>query len=198
MNDDERDILLNRLLAGRDEPSVVEREALWARIEADVRAARPKRLWFGGFGLMAVAAAALYVFYAPDPQFGVRGGDRATLELSCLRDDVPSACAPGATLVLAVGVPESKPYVSAFLERPDRTIEWISPAPGERSAPLDASKTIGVLLRDEHPPGESVAVLVFTPGPVSREAVKRGLEGEPPESWDTIERAFEVVKEGRE
>ncbi len=198
MNDDERDILLNRLLAGRDEPSVVEREALWARIEGSVRPPRPRRLWFGGFALMAAATAALFLLYSPDPELGIRGGDRATLEVSCLRADTPAPCAPGATLVLLVGTPESKPYVAAFLERPDGVIEWVSPASGERSATLDESKTIGIRLGEDHPEGETLAVLLFTPTPVSRELVKQRLEGETPDDWALIERGFVVVEERRE
>ncbi|MEO0814745.1 MAG: hypothetical protein AAFY60_17920, partial [Myxococcota bacterium] len=189
-DNNERDILVARLLSGRDEPSVLEREALWSRLDKTLRAGARRRFGFGAFAVLAVAGAAAWLLYAPDPEFGIRGGDRGALALSCLVDEKPASCRAGATLVLSLGAPESKPFVSAFLEHPDGAIVWITPEETRKSRPVPESGALGVRL--SAPAGMNRAVVVFTSEAIGREGIKAGFDGEFPETWERIERDFEV------
>ncbi|MEO1174154.1 MAG: hypothetical protein AAFX94_19210, partial [Myxococcota bacterium] len=66
----DEDILLDRLLAGRDAPSVTDREHLWERLNAAT--VRPRRsTWWVGLLPLGLGAAALMFFLVRPPEFGI-------------------------------------------------------------------------------------------------------------------------------
>jgi hypothetical protein len=95
---------LERLLARRDGPSPLEREAMLAHVlKATAPAPRP---WFRlGAWSFATAAAVMLVWTAQPAttsEFAARGGPEPSVELACLRSGAPSSCAIGSELVVKV------------------------------------------------------------------------------------------------
>ncbi|MEL6544957.1 MAG: hypothetical protein AAFQ82_10050, partial [Myxococcota bacterium] len=80
--------------------------------------------------------------------------------------------------------------------RPDGAIVWITPEETRKSRPVPESGALGVRL--SAPAGMNRAVVVFTSEAIGREGIKAGFDGEFPETWERIERDFEVVTEGSE
>ncbi|MEM6731095.1 MAG: hypothetical protein AAF658_06040, partial [Myxococcota bacterium] len=189
---EDEDILLNRLLGGEDRPSVIEREALWGRIERSLRVRRTG--WFAGLtlGVLGAVTAALLLF-SPGSEFGIRGGERATLRLACIHNEAPTRCAANTTLVLRIAPPQGAPNVAAFVERADGAVVWITPSASETSEPLTENPP-AIRLSADWPSGKSTAVVICTPEPVNREALKQALEGDLPKSWSVVERTFSVAK----
>lgn len=189
---------LARLLAGRDEPSVLETEALFDRI-AGAAEAPPwwrRRATWAGFGALAATAAALVLVPRGD-EFGARGGDAAVLRPHCVIDDAKAPCARGAKLLFDARPPDDKPYFAAFARRPDGKVVWYLPAPDEKSAALpDRTAVVPTAARlgDEHPAGEYTLYGVFTPNAASR-AELQATVGAALESTDdatVVARVFEV------
>jgi len=151
---------LGRLLSGRNEPSVLEKEAALELVLAEVAPARRRWPWGGRVGAVAlplIAAAAAFALFWPgdashelgsaDP-FASRGGGApatdADMVVRCVAgtaaDEPGAACAPGAVLGFAVSPPEGKLNFSAFAMGGDGELLWYFPTPNGQSLALsDAS-----------------------------------------------------------
>jgi hypothetical protein len=169
----------SRLLAGRPGLSRPEKEAILARVLAEVEPrARPRR-WLA-IGALAAAAAAAGAFVllprAPRDEFTARGGAMPPgFEVSC----VPAPCAAGSKLVFDVTSTGGAGYFAAFA-RHDDTLIWYFPSTAEaRSRPLPPAGGVldtGIVLGAEHAPGSYRIEAVFSPAPLDRAAIRALIE----------------------
>src|SRR5262245_46807964 len=177
-----------RLLSGRNEPSVLEKEAGFEAVLRTVeRGRRARQGWIMG-GVLAFAAAALVVFVAPgskpEDEFTARGNGQGQLALLCV-PPASSAPAEGAHCVsggkLAFDVVGSDGlYFAAFARRGDGTIVWYWPAPEGQSLPVASfadkrAPHTAVMLDAMHPPGDYEVFGVFSKQPLDRERLKHAL-----------------------
>lgn len=192
MHDDPQ---IGRLLSGRNEPSVLEKEALLERILEEVsppRRGAPAWLW----GLLVPIAACLVLMAtrviepgtmtregveAPE-EYASRGGLRqGVLETRCMDEDGASTdCAPGTTLTLNPGAPRGRRYFAAFSVRPDGAVIWYLPAAGARSGRVASRGAVartltGVRLGPEHPSGIYMLHGVFSDSPLTRDELRERL-----------------------
>ncbi|MEQ8568044.1 MAG: hypothetical protein RMA76_24195 [Deltaproteobacteria bacterium] len=173
---------LARLLSGRDEPSVLETEALFDRIASDVA---PRPWWrrpvaWGALSGIATAAAAAFLFVAlPDSgEFGSRGGEEAVLRPHCVTGAETGPCTTGAKLLFDARPPEGAPHFAALAKRPDGTFIWYLPAPDARSAALGAETAVvatAIRLGDEHPAGAYTVFGVFTKDAMTRDEIEAAV-----------------------
>lgn len=156
---------LARLLSGKNEPSVLEKEAALESILAAVEAgpqradlAERSRLFVKRWWLMmaapAVAAAALLLTLLPKtesvsprhqggaPEWAARGGAvPAALKLRCVPPSGAGSihappCQTNELLTLRVNPPPGKPYFAAIAIGSDDQLLWYLPAPGGKSERL--------------------------------------------------------------
>lgn len=171
---------LERLLSGRDAPSVSEKEALFERIYARSEPGRRRWLVPSLGAALASAAAAVLVFSQlrghSDPEFQARGGGLLgtgpELSLSC----GAQPCREGAKLSFAVRA-ASDGYFAAFARRSDGVVIWYFPEASAPSQPLPAGGARAVLdravvLGPEHLPGQYEVFGVFTARPLTRDELK--------------------------
>ena len=175
---------LERLLSGRDAPSVAEREELFERIYARTEAGRRRWLAPALGAALASAAAAVLMFMqlrAPaDAEFRARGAGLPVagpeLSLVCTES---VACRPGDKLSLAVRAAGSS-YFSAFARRFDGVIIWYFPEPmgASQALPSGEGRAVlerAVLLGPEHLPGHYEVFGVFTQRPFTRAELRLAL-----------------------
>ena len=205
-----QDRKLARLIAGRDAPSVLEKEQLFERIYEQVQPSRPpSRLgaWVAAGGVLAAAALALIFVRPSQPEFQARGGGSPgtgpELVVACAG---VAECQSGAKLTLTVRsaldtAGQSHSYFAAFARRFDGTIIWYFPEPGARSLELPqtgerALLDRAVLLGGEHLPGHYDVYGVFTRRPLTREELKLAVGEELAGSADAVvvHRSFEVAR----
>lgn len=175
------------MLAGRDGPSVLDTEATFEAVMAEVEPPRRRRRW-AWLGLPAAAAAALlFTVSGPpeEPGFAPRGAVEANVEPVCVRGEAPAPCAAGATLLFDVTAPEGRPYFAAFARRPDGAVIWYRPAEGATSEPQDGLTDQGFALGSEHPAGDYEVYGVFSARPMTRAALEAEL-GDALESTDDV------------
>jgi hypothetical protein len=180
-----------RLLSGRNEPSVLEKEAGFeAVMHAVDRGQRARRGWLWAGSLAAAAAALLLVFVRPGSEAGEeftsRGGGGGQLGLLCVPPSpsrAPGAeearCVAGGKLAFDVSGTENL-YFAAFARRADGTVLWYWPAPTGRSLPVSAfadrrAPHTAVMLDASHPAGRYDVFGVFSRKPLGREELKRAL-----------------------
>lgn len=192
---------LARLLSGRDEPSVLEKEAALQRVLAQVSPKSRRWPWDVRVGwaaalpaLGAAAAAVAMVFYMGDSsqesgnEFQSRGTDAsASLSIRCVSAGAATAvsadagCARGTVMGFAASPPADKPYFAAFSQRSDGTVLWYLPSPGETSEPLtpgdDGVAVVprGVPVGGEHSAGTYEVFGVFSSSPLSRAQLREIL-----------------------
>lgn len=204
------DIQLSRLLSGRNEPSVLEKEASLQKLLEELGPESRRRRWrlellVPALGVVAVLALLVLPKSQTDVQtelFAPRGVREAGLELRCLdaSNEKRTDCMPGSILALAPTPPEGHPYFAAFAVRDDGALLWYFPeeeavpskAIGDEGEPV----TRGILLdRKEHPPGTYQLVAVFSEEALDREALRSALGPEllGREGLQVIRRSFEVV-----
>lgn len=170
---------LARLLSGRNEPSVLEKERILEQVLSRTAPPSRARWWAAAFATAALGMALLAV--PSDPEFTHRGAEeQALFELRCVQEGVPSArCHPGQTLVFDVE-PGAR-YFGAFARREDDVILWYFPAEGEGSLPLADTAAQGtleraVVLGADHPPGTYEVYGVFTDAPWSRDQIREAMD----------------------
>lgn len=190
---------LGRLLSGRDEPSVLEKEDLFERIMAKVAPPRRVRLrwpWVGPSlaAAGAIAALALVLGVQSDrrgessgsDEFVARGmsgqgmSDHGGFELECVADGQPSSCRIGAKLTFWVSVTPEAAHFAAFGRRPDGAIVWYVPGPGGQSVRIAQSTSpvpldTAVMLDEIHGAGKIAVFGVFSAKPLTRSEIKRAL-----------------------
>lgn len=177
MSESPRDSELARLLAGRDGPSVLDKEAVFEGVMAGVAPPPRRRRWWALVAPLAAAAALALALVArpgadPGPEFGMKGPGGANLALTCVRGQAPAACAPGTTLLFDVTPAPARPFFAAFGRRADGQGVWLWPEAGARSAEVRGLTKRGFLLEA----GGVVEVYgLFTAAPMSRDELQAGL-----------------------
>jgi hypothetical protein len=174
VNGDDR--LVSRLLAGRDELSRVEKDALLEGVLAE----RPRRARWVWLALPAFAAAAAVVLlvrpsHRSDDELAARGGSAAfaALHVTC-----SPQCVPGGKLVLDLHGTTGFRYFAAFARRADGTVLWYFPASDDATS---VAATNGVLdqtivLGPEHPAGAYQVYGVFSNAPLGRAAIRDAFD----------------------
>lgn len=181
------DEILARLLAGRDAPSVLEKEAdfeaIYARVDT-TRARRGRRwAWFGGIAAAAaLALVALPWTTRPDDGFQARGsGAGERFAVTCVgATEAKGACHPGDRLVLELEPSPERHFFALFLQRPDGALVWYFPSangtmPDVSQQHLGAPWQETALLPTEGPVGTQVLFGIFAPEPLDRAALKQVL-----------------------
>ena len=175
MNGDDR--LVSRLLAGRDEMSRVEKDAVLERVLAE-RPRRTRWTWLAVPAFAAVAAAVLFVMmpsHSYDDELAARGGSAvfAALHVTC-----SPACAPGGKLVLDLHGTTGYRYFAAFAKRADGTVLWYFPASDDATSVEATSGVLDrtIVLGPEHPAGTYQIYGVFSNAPLGRAAIRDAFD----------------------
>lgn len=183
---------LARLLSGRNEPSVLEKEAAFATLSRLLVSPRSRQRTLaavlGGILSLSGAAAAIAFFlplasHPPDnEEFATRGPtDRSpALRLACIAADTSEVpCRVGGTLTFEVSkVPETARFFAAFARRPDGAVLWYFPEPAGRSMELKPTPHLlsqAVRLGAPHVPGDYEVFAVFSSEPMTRAEIKAAL-----------------------
>lgn len=163
------DRLPARLLAGRDGPSIVEKEAMLAAILPPK--SRSKRwLWLAAPSVLAAAAAVLLVVWPRNHnEFSPRGGPgpNARLALTC-----PTGCSAGHKLVFDLHGTAGYRYFAAFARSSDGDVIWYFPQPNGTSERVADVLARTIVFGPEHKPGRYTVYGVYSAQPLSREAIK--------------------------
>lgn len=160
------DRLSARLLAGRDVPSVVEKEAMLAAVLPQ----RPRRgLWLAAPAILAAAALCFVLWPSNASEFTARGGSRANARftLSC-----PLGCQSGHKLVFDLQGTVGYRYFAAFARGPGGEVIWYFPQPNETSAAVTDVLDQSIVFGPEHTPGSYKVYGVFSDEPLTRDAIK--------------------------
>jgi len=181
---DDRD--LARLLSGRPEPSVLEKEEVLERVLREVAPRRSPRRALWGLAAAAVAAAALgllaLVRLQDDPeQFAARGGEaQPSLRVVCVETGQLGSCPARGTLAFELD-PQRYGYAALFARDAAGAITWYFPAAEEQSLAVNDARgqplRQGIRLGDSQPPGRYELVLVLSNAPLRRAEVKARLAG---------------------
>ena len=197
------DELAARLLSGRNSPSVLQKEALFARIHAQVAPRPAFTRWKQaslGFAAALSAAAAL-LFWPSTPEFATRGGgpsNEPAFRVQCLGGG-ESSCRRGSALAFEFAPQAEAQYFAAFARRADGAVVWYFPTANGLSLPVAENGSFvldhAVELGAEQPPGHYEVFGVFSPAPLSRAQIKsalgedlRGTQG-----VHVVRRSFEVL-----
>lgn len=178
---------IDRILSGRNQPSVPEREAVFDEVFKKLEAAgevgnrtRARLAW--GRPLMALAlggvlALAITVLSPREAEFGSRGANQNNVELRC-----SDGCRKGSTLVVTVA--SNAPYFSAFSQAPDGTVTWYFTSQTLENGrhPLRQAIRIG-----DHAVGTHKLFGLFTQEPLTREALRARFD-----QLERVERSFVV------
>lgn len=193
-----RDETLARLLAGRDAPSVLEKERQFEAIFAKIQA--PKRPRWQPFAASvggALCLAAALALWLRTPELASRGP--ALAEQPELRALCAKPCRQGGALAFEVSGSPKRGFFAAFAQRADGAIVWYLPDASGQSAPLargngPAVLDHGVQLGPEQPPGVYEIYGIFSEQPMTRAQIKAAL-GDDLRGRDgvtVVQRRFEV------
>lgn len=183
---DDRD--LARLLSGRREPSVLEKEEVFARVLDQLEPrARPRRVRWAIAAALTVAAAAAALLLRVQlqeggEQFAARGGQarKPALRALCVETGQQGACPAHGTLAFELE-PQGYGYAALFARAEDGSLTWYFPRADGQSLSLHGARGLplrqGVRLGDSQPPGRYELVLVLSRAPLARAEVKARLAG---------------------
>jgi hypothetical protein len=199
-----QDPIFERLLSGRDRPSITEKERALAQLLDGVEQDKRRRgaRWFGVprwvLGAAAAAAAvaipcALLVLRRPERGewvargAGGSGAATASMVLSCSRGAPATSCPVGAKLYFRLHVPQGGRFFAAVAVGAQGTAIWYFPGAGAGragSADLAGLPASGVLeqaivLGGEHAPGDYEVHGLFSERPLARPDVRAVLESRP-------------------
>lgn len=181
-------IEMSRLLAGRDRPSIVEKEAMF---DAVMRGIAPRRRvrWPLGLGI-AIPALAAIVLVATQlgrttpraSELASRGttSDLAALAVSC------GACTSADRLVFDLHGTLGYRYFAAFSRRADGTVLWYFPATPTSSSvdlatqPSSGLLGVGITMGDAHPAGAYRVYGVFSHVALGRNEIRARFDPERP------------------
>ncbi len=189
---------LARLLSGRNEPSVLEKEALFERIVSGNQArAGIWRSWGLPLGLVtSVAGALVAVLVVLRPArralsdevsaFESRGAatQGPSVRLACVDEAQEVECSLGKTLIFEVArLPAGSRYFAAFARRSGdgdggAAMLWYFPTAQGRSEAIDERHSVlsqAVRLGPPHTPGDYDVYTVFTTSPRTRAELKAAL-----------------------
>ena len=142
-------------------------------------------LAFGATAMAVLIALPLGLgWFAGSPEedgLTARGGGPGPfgVQVACPGTD---SCRPGSKLVFRVQAPAGRPWFSALGQRPDGVVTWYFPATAAgRSVDTRAGNTQGVLqhgvlLADDHPPGEVRLMGQFCSQAVQRPQIRAVYE----------------------
>jgi hypothetical protein len=200
-----------RLLSGRNEPSVLEKEAGFETVMRTVERGRRRQSGWVLGGILAFAAAAVFVFVRPGSQpvdeFGSRGSGKGQLALLCVPPATAAGtpagegarCVAGGKLAFEVIGAEGQ-YFAAFAKRSDGTIVWYWPTPDGQSLPVASfadkrAPHTAVALDAMHPPGDYQVFGVFSRKPLDRAQLKHALGDDlrGDGSIQVVQRSFSVT-----
>jgi hypothetical protein len=198
-----------RLLSGRKDLSVLEKEDILEDVLEQTTGQRTSRGWYSPRVLAWAAAAVIALALVPvlihglstPDEFRSRGSasESGEFRVTCLGEK--GACRPGDKLFFQVRPPAQKPYLSAFAERIiDGTIIWYIPGSGAQksiSVPehsQDGVLTTGIELGDEHPPGRYKVYGLFSSRPLGKEEIRALIENEDAEERHLIMQTFFIVE----
>lgn len=201
MTRDESDRRLGRLLAGRDQPSVLEREAAFDQIVEAVAPA-PRSAWWPkvaiAFGASAALAAA-FVLVPRTDEFGTKGPGAASFRVHCVKASKPAPCTPNSKLLVQVTAPTKRPHFGLLAVRSDETAIWYMPE--ETGVTSKVAPGAEVLLRDgfvlngaQHPPGSYVVHGIFSAKPLDRAAIRSAFD-DPPDDVELVQRPLTIEQE---
>ena len=191
----------DRLLSGRDRPSITEREAVLDRL-LEGAGPRTRPFWTVERWAWALAAAAAALLLVPSAlllhgrgeRLTARGGAEpvAVVELACSRGDPAQGCPRGAKLFFRVQAPEKRRYFAALGVSQTGSAVWYFPSGDAQRSELLPAAGSGVLaqaivLGDEHLPGVYQVLSVFSEWPMAREEIRKAIE-------DAAERSTTIVR----
>ncbi|HWZ87224.1 MAG TPA: hypothetical protein VNW92_00190 [Polyangiaceae bacterium] len=179
------DETIARLLARREGPSVLQKEALFEQIYRQIphESARPR--WpFGllAFGCVLAVTLGLALWRRPaGSEFASRGAPPPALPrfaAGCVGGP-PPGCRAGGRLAFEVTASEGRHYFAAFARRSDGVVIWYFPEenglslpfPGGAASLLDRAVELGA----EQPPGHYEVYGVFSARALTRAEIKRAL-----------------------
>lgn len=163
------DRLPARLLAGRDRPSIVEKEAMLAAILPEKSRSR-RWLWLAAPSMLAAAAAVFLVLWSRNhDEFYPRGGPvtNARLALTC-----PTGCSAGRKVVFDLHGTAGYRYFAAFARTSDGDVIWYFPQPNGTSERVADVLARTIVFGPEHRPGRYTVYGVYSVHPLTREAIK--------------------------
>ncbi len=182
------DAELDRILSGRNQLAVTEKEEILARVlqgTSPPRQTRPFLLPAWAWGAMAAVLLAPALYFGvrrPLPEFTARGGGAVPgFAVSCLgAQGEASTCALGGKLVFQVNPGPFRAF-AAIATTPDGTTLWYFPG-GDRALGIDLGglKSPGLLdeaisIDSEGPAGEYVIHGLFSARPLSRDEVREAI-----------------------
>jgi hypothetical protein len=183
---DDRD--LARLLSGRREPSVLEKEEVLERVLREVAPRRAPRRMAWRFAAAAFAAAALALlallpWRGGDDEFAARGDDerKPSLRAVCVETGQLGSCPVRGTLAFELDAQQYE-YAALLARDAAGAITWYFPQSDGRSLPVSGAQgeplREGVRLGESQPPGRYELVLVLSHAPLDRSQVKARLADE--------------------
>jgi hypothetical protein len=182
------DAELDRILAGRNQLGVTEKEEILARVlqtTSPPRRTRPFVLpaWaWGATAVVLLAPALFFLAHRPISEFAARGGEAVpSFVVSCLSPEGRgSACAPGGKMVFQIDPGPFRAF-AAIAEAPDGTTLWYFPG-GDRAFGIDLTglKPNGLLeeaisIGSAGPAGEYVIHGLFSERPLSKNEVRDAI-----------------------
>ncbi|MEM8605842.1 MAG: hypothetical protein AAGF92_01955 [Myxococcota bacterium] len=181
-----------RLLSGRNEPSVLERESLARSVIDDAVGQPDKRrhhLWIRLAAAGAVGAAVVTLLVTPLPRdLAPRSGSAGTTFETICRPGPD--CAVGGQLVFRVSnAPQGFEHVAIFAQREDGLVIWYFPTDErEMSATFRDSEWMdeGVALVGAHAPGLYVIHALVSREPVTRASARALVERGGDESHELL------------
>ncbi|HEY4056151.1 MAG TPA: hypothetical protein VGM39_06055 [Kofleriaceae bacterium] len=191
------DPVVGRLLAGRDQLSVNEKDAMLVRVMAQSAPASKPWWAFGLAGVLAAAAVLVLVLmrgHSPaSEQIASRGKAASIMRVVCAESGGIGSCQRGGKLLFDLA-PAGKAYFAAFAERPDGSVIWYTPADetGTSERVTDGVAGLGIRLGDEHPTGTYRVHGVFSDEPLTREEIRAAVNADRADIVDDV-RTLEVT-----
>lgn len=173
---------LARLLSGRAEPSVLEKEAMLDRILTEVEPQRRSRRLRWLWAAPALAAAALWLLiprFALD-EFAARGPNPplASFHVICLETGAVGTCPSGGTLAFEVD-PRARGFIAVLARATDGRVIWYLPPADGKSWPLrEAREGVlrhGIKLGSAQPVGRYEVIALLSERPLDRAEIRREL-----------------------
>ena len=197
------DETLDRLLAGRDRMSRMDKERVFDTVCAELAASEPAQPRRRRYLIAALAGATAIAAIVPvilltrsstdDGELVARGGDGApSFVLRCGASAGTGPCDRGETVAFDIArTAASHAHFAAFAQREsDGLIIWYFPATRDATS-IDLARhtergliDVGIMLGAEHEPGAYRVYGVFGPRPLSRDDVKAAVQAD--EAGDDI------------
>jgi len=181
-----------RLLSGRDEPSVLEQEAIFEQVMRNVAPPKQRSPWSWAWapGLVAAAAAVLFVVLPseaprPESEFTARGtGEVGVFAAHCAdAQGGQQPCRAGMNLSIVLEPPKGRDFFALLARRPDGAVVWYYPKDGKAMPSVKNQRASEPWSETAHiadgaPAGSYSWVGVFAEEPMTREELKVALGDE--------------------